>query len=141
MALVMNGATRVVARRTTTPKALAAAGDGLSVWVGCYDQTLSRLDLEGATGEAIESLRRRSLIDRTQDGPAFTLQSVVLEYVTDRLLERGTDEIERGEFSLLQAQALDGGQRVRGALALEGAVLLRLRRVVGDHGRPRGVQG
>jgi DNA-binding XRE family transcriptional regulator len=56
--------------------------------------------------EAVESLRRRSLIDRTEGGPAFTLQSVVLEYVTDRLLERSIDEIERGQFALLQGHAL-----------------------------------
>jgi predicted NACHT family NTPase len=56
--------------------------------------------------EAVEGLRRRSLIERTPGGPAFTLQSVVLEYVTDRLLERATDEIERGQFALLKAHAL-----------------------------------
>jgi transcriptional regulator with XRE-family HTH domain len=45
--------------------------------------------------EAIEALRRCSLVERagTAGGAAFTLQSVVLEYVTDRLVEDIVDEI------------------------------------------------
>ena len=45
--------------------------------------------------EAVEALRRRSLVERAVTvGPAvFTLQSVVLEYVTDRLVENVADEI------------------------------------------------
>src|SRR5207302_9374939 len=41
----------------------------------------------GAVLEAVEALRRRSLVERaeTDGAAAFTLQSVVLEYVTDRL--------------------------------------------------------
>jgi WD40 repeat protein/transcriptional regulator with XRE-family HTH domain len=63
--------------------------------------------------EALEALRRRSLVEAAQPGAAFTLQSVVLEYITDRLVERVGDEISRGEPDLLlqhplvQAQAKD----------------------------------
>jgi len=65
--------------------------------------------------EAIEALRYRSLVERaeTDGSPAFTLQSVVLEYVTERLVESVSDEVRRGEpaqlivHPLIQAQARD----------------------------------
>src|SRR5205823_5617360 len=65
--------------------------------------------------EAVEALRRRSLVERVQTGgpTAFTLQSVVLEYMTDRLVEGVVDEIKRGEpatlveVPLIEAQAKD----------------------------------
>jgi WD40 repeat protein/transcriptional regulator with XRE-family HTH domain len=52
----------------------------------------------GALLEAIEALRRRSLAERADAAgrAAFTLQSVVLEYVTERLVEDVGDEITRG---------------------------------------------
>ena len=69
----------------------------------------------GAVLEAIEALRRRSLVERAEAvGPAaFTLQSVVLEYVTDRLVEHVVDEIGGGqpeelvEQPLIKAQAYE----------------------------------
>ncbi|HTD79384.1 MAG TPA: NACHT domain-containing protein, partial [Chloroflexota bacterium] len=65
--------------------------------------------------DAVEALRRRSLVEHAETvGPAaFTLQSVVLEYVTDRLVADVSDEIERGqpalavEQPLIKAQAKD----------------------------------
>src|SRR4029078_5067244 len=51
--------------------------------------------------EAIETLRRRSLIEPTERGATFTLQSMVLEYVTDRLVEIVGGEIERGQPAVL----------------------------------------
>src|SRR5205807_2225577 len=52
----------------------------------------------GAVLEATEALLRRSLVERAETGSpaAFTLQSVVLEYVTDGLVESISDEITRG---------------------------------------------
>jgi hypothetical protein len=55
----------------------------------------------GAVLEATESLLRRSLVERadgadTRGHAAFTLQSVVLEYVTDRLVEEVSREIASG---------------------------------------------
>jgi hypothetical protein len=50
----------------------------------------------GAVLETLEGLRRRSLVERTQPGAAFTLQPVVLEYITDRLVERISDGVTRG---------------------------------------------
>jgi WD40 repeat protein len=58
--------------------------------------------------EAVQALRRRSLIERAETPglAAFTLQSVVLEYMTERLVETVADELERGEPVLLIAQPL-----------------------------------
>lgn len=69
--------------------------------------------------EAVEALNRRSLIEslieRAEGGGkiSFTLQSVVLEYVTDRLVEDVTEEITSGrpmllvDHAMIQAQARD----------------------------------
>jgi WD40 repeat protein/transcriptional regulator with XRE-family HTH domain len=56
--------------------------------------------------QAIETLRRRSLVERGARAATFTLQSMVLQYVTDRLVETATDEIERGQAVLLVEQPL-----------------------------------
>jgi WD40 repeat protein len=69
----------------------------------------------GVAVAAVEALRRRSLLERveTNAGSAFTLQSVVLEYVTDRLVEEVADEIATGrparliDQPLVKAQAKD----------------------------------
>jgi WD40 repeat protein len=62
----------------------------------------------GPVLEAVEALRRRSLVERVEtDGAArFTLQSVVLEYVIDRLVEETAEEVELGQPVLLVEQAL-----------------------------------
>jgi transcriptional regulator with XRE-family HTH domain len=74
---------------------------------------LAELSADAAPGvgrstviEAIEMLRRRSLVERAEGGATFTLQSMVLEYVTDRLVETAADEIRRGEPVLLVEQPL-----------------------------------
>jgi WD40 repeat protein/transcriptional regulator with XRE-family HTH domain len=59
-----------------------------------------------AVVEAIETLRRRSLVERGERGPTFTLQSMVLEYVTDQLIETVADEIRLGQPRLLVQQPL-----------------------------------
>jgi hypothetical protein len=63
--------------------------------------------------EAIESLHSRSLIERSLRQGNFTLQSVVIEYVTARLIAEVTNEIKQGRCSRL-AETL----RARGAPAL-----------------------
>src|SRR2546423_3395341 len=45
--------------------------------------------------EAVDSLRRRSLIERGQRSASFTLHAVVLEYVTSVLIEEVTNEIQQ----------------------------------------------
>src|SRR5207248_6584268 len=62
--------------------------------------------------EAVDSLHRRSLIERGQRSASFTLQSVVLEYVTTKLVTTASEEIQQGrllrllQYGLEQAQAM-----------------------------------
>ena len=51
--------------------------------------------------EAVERLRRRSLLELGNLRGSFTLQSVVLEYATERLIAEGTSEIEQGRLARL----------------------------------------
>lgn len=54
--------------------------------------------------EALESLVRRSLIEKVIR--SFTLQNVVMEYMTDRLIEQVSEEIRKGKFELFNSHAL-----------------------------------
>jgi WD40 repeat protein/transcriptional regulator with XRE-family HTH domain len=68
-------------------------------------------DLSGAGSQrevfqALESLRRRLLIERGAGRPAFTLQPVIMEYLTDQLVEHSTLEIVTGQPALLRSHAL-----------------------------------
>ncbi|MBD0387108.1 MAG: hypothetical protein ICV54_11445, partial [Nostoc sp. C3-bin3] len=62
--------------------------------------------------EALESLRRRSLIEKAkptlieQRTALFTLQSVVMEYMIDRLVEEVCHEITNSEIRLFMSHAL-----------------------------------
>jgi hypothetical protein len=55
--------------------------------------------------EALESLKRRSLIETSQEG--FTLQNVVMEYVTFLLKDKIVKEILNENFSLVISHALE----------------------------------
>src|SRR6266581_3923142 len=57
--------------------------------------------------EAVDGLRRRSLIERGQRQGSFTLQSVVMEYVAARLIAEVTSEIKQGRFSRLVEHGLE----------------------------------
>jgi WD40 repeat protein/transcriptional regulator with XRE-family HTH domain len=57
--------------------------------------------------EAVEALRRRSLVERGQRAGSFTLQSVVLEYATGRLINEAAGEIEAGQLSRLVEHGLE----------------------------------
>jgi WD40 repeat protein/transcriptional regulator with XRE-family HTH domain len=91
--------------------------------------------------EAVEALRRRSLLERAETvaAAAFTLQSVVLEYVTDRLVEDVSDEIRRGQPALLveepliKAQAKDYVRQSQERL-IGAPILQRLSTADGDGG-------
>ncbi|MBE7550021.1 MAG: NACHT domain-containing protein [Anaerolineales bacterium] len=68
-------------------------------------------DLAGTAGQreglqALESLRRRYLIERAEGRPAFTLQPVILEYMTDQLVEAVHHELVAGQPKLLRSHAL-----------------------------------
>lgn len=51
--------------------------------------------------EVIETLHRNSLIERGHKRGTFTLQSIVLEYVTAQLIAETTAEIEQGQLTRL----------------------------------------
>src|SRR5947208_3895885 len=75
-------------------------------------QVLHPRALRARVLEALEALSRRSLLERGQQA-SFSLQSVVMEYLTDTLGERLAEEIVLGEprqlrqVALAQAQAKD----------------------------------
>ncbi|MBD1808491.1 NACHT domain-containing protein [Microcoleus sp. FACHB-SPT15] len=54
--------------------------------------------------EAMQSLVRRSLIEKSAS--LFTLQPVVMEYLTDRLIEQVCDEIKTGKIEVFNKYAL-----------------------------------
>lgn len=56
--------------------------------------------------EALKSLLRRCLIERGEQGAIFTLQPVILEYVTERLVEHITTEVSQGHLTFLMKYAL-----------------------------------
>jgi transcriptional regulator with XRE-family HTH domain len=57
--------------------------------------------------DAVEALRRRSLVERGQRRGSFTLQSVVLEYATERFISEIASEIEQGNLSRLIDHGLE----------------------------------
>jgi WD40 repeat protein len=54
--------------------------------------------------EIIDSLRRRSLVEPSKEG--FTLQNVVMEYVTEQFVTRVMQELQAQKFSLFHQHAL-----------------------------------
>jgi WD40 repeat protein/transcriptional regulator with XRE-family HTH domain len=57
--------------------------------------------------DAVEALRRRSLIERGQRRGSFTLHSVVLEYATAQLIAEAASEIEQGRLARLIEHGLE----------------------------------
>lgn len=90
----------------------------------------------GATLEAVEGLRRRSMLERSDQRATFTLHSVVLEFITEQFVDEVAHELETGEpvrllhQPLLKATARDfvrrGQERLIAAPVLE--------RLVADRG-------
>src|SRR6266852_2746413 len=60
--------------------------------------------------EAMDGLRRRSLVEGGQRAGSFTLQSVVLEYVTGRLVRTASQELVQGRLRLLREHSLSQAQ-------------------------------
>ena len=56
--------------------------------------------------EALEGLRRRNLIERGVTRPDFSLQPMVMQYVTEWLVEQAHTKILAGELSVLRRHAL-----------------------------------
>ncbi|MFL5697749.1 MAG: NB-ARC domain-containing protein [Ktedonobacteraceae bacterium] len=93
--------------------------------------------------EAVDGLRRRSLIEIGQRAGSFTLQSVVLEYATTRLVMEASREIEQGqlvrliEYGLCQAQAKEYVRQAQEQLLLD-PLLTHLAEHLPGAGRPGG---
>jgi WD40 repeat protein/transcriptional regulator with XRE-family HTH domain len=87
--------------------------------------------------EAVDSLHRRSLIERGKRAGSFTLQSVVLEYVTAFLITEGSCEIKQGlldrliQYSLSQATAREYARQTQERLLLS-PLLAELQNAIGD---------
>jgi transcriptional regulator with XRE-family HTH domain len=61
---------------------------------------------QGAVLEAVEALRRRSLLEDGERRATFTLQPVVLEFTTDRLVQTVAHEIAAEQPVILASHAL-----------------------------------
>lgn len=74
--------------------------------------------------EAVDSLRRRCLVEHGPRPGSFTLQTMVLEYVTDDLVTQAVSEIQQGrlvrllEHRLRQAQTKDYVQQTQERLII-----------------------
>ncbi|MBV9355518.1 MAG: helix-turn-helix domain-containing protein [Chloroflexi bacterium] len=60
----------------------------------------------GSIREAVAALRGRSLLERREPGPTFTLQSVVLEYATEQLIDEVARGVASGDLTRLLGQPL-----------------------------------
>lgn len=94
-------------------KRLTTLGQSVMYWLAINREPISlpelREDLLAVITsqkllETLESLERRSLLERNRAG--FTLQNVVMEYVTNQLIERVTEELTTKQFNLLHQYAL-----------------------------------
>ena len=95
---------------------LSAVEQSVLLWLAILREQVSLQELLAVLGvplprsqvlEAIDGLRRRSLIERGQRQGSFTLQSVVMEYVAARLIAEVTSEIKQGRFSRLIEHGLE----------------------------------
>jgi WD40 repeat protein len=99
------------------------------------EQVLHPQVLRAQLLEALEALSRRSLLERGQQA-SFSLQSVVMEYLTDVLGERLAEEIVQGDpqqlrrLTLEQAQAKDYVRQTQVRLLVH-PLLKRLRAELG----------
>ena len=95
---------------------LTALEQALLTWLAIVREPCDETDLHamlvppltvGQVHEALEALHRRSLVERGQQRVTFTLQSVVLEYVTEVLVERVNEQIQHAVWEYLIGYALE----------------------------------
>src|SRR6266851_8244232 len=95
---------------------LSAVEQSVLLWLAILREPVSLQELLAVLGaplplsqvlEAVDSLRRRSLIERGRRQGSFTLQSVVMEYVTARLIAEVISEIKQGRCSRLVEHGLE----------------------------------
>jgi len=94
---------------------LSAAEQSVLLWLSILREPISLEELLAVQGtplprttvlEAVEALRRRSLIEQGKRLGSFTLQSVILEFATARLITETSSEIQQGQLSRLIEQGL-----------------------------------
>jgi WD40 repeat protein/transcriptional regulator with XRE-family HTH domain len=120
-------------------------------WLAVEQEPVSFAALAGTFGSrggpsaalaAVEGLRRRSMLERDERRSGFTLHSVVLEYVTEQLVEAAVQEVRFGELEQLVAQPLVKATAPdyvrRGQEQLIAAPVLD--RLVATYGSPRRVE-
>jgi hypothetical protein len=87
---------------------LSAAEQTVLLWLAILREPVTMEHLLAVLGtplprmqvfDALEALRRRSLVERGQQSASFTLQSVVLEYATTQLITDVASEIEQGRLA------------------------------------------
>jgi transcriptional regulator with XRE-family HTH domain len=95
---------------------LSAVEQSVLLWLAILREPVNLQELLAVLGaplprsqvlEAVDSLRRRSLIERGKLQGSFTLQSVVMEYVTARLIAEVISEIKQGRCSRLVEHGLE----------------------------------
>src|SRR5258707_4334677 len=98
---------------------LSALEQALLTWLAVVREPRGGVELHvqlvppvaaGQVSEALEALQRRSLVERGKAGAeqaTFTLQSVVLEYVTEMLVERVSEQVQHAVWEHLISYALE----------------------------------
>ncbi|GHO76859.1 hypothetical protein KSD_46300 [Ktedonobacter sp. SOSP1-85] len=95
---------------------LSALEQALLIWLAIGREPLHIVELhmmlippvaEGEVREALEALQRRSLVERSKQQATFTLQSVILEYVTEVLVEQVSEQIQHALWEHLIRYALE----------------------------------
>jgi WD40 repeat protein len=95
---------------------LSATERALLIWLAIVREPTSLTDLhalfihpisEALLAEALQALQRRSLIEQGKQYMTFTLQSVVLEYMTDVLIEQISKQIQQENPSFLICYAIE----------------------------------
>ncbi|HRV92418.1 MAG TPA: NB-ARC domain-containing protein [Anaerolineae bacterium] len=127
---------------------LSALERDIMVWLAIEREAVSpqllrddlvKSEAGGIFLEALRSLQRRSLLEPSAAG--FTLQNVIMEYTTDRLIDQAYSEIISGPISVLQSHALIKAQAKEYVRASQSRLILKpvAERLLADLG-PAGLE-
>lgn len=118
--------------------AIAREQTALSDLRACLRQPITKSEVI----EAMHSLCSRSLVERGAQGAVFTLQPVVLEYITEQLIARVSEEICSSKPALLLTHALLQAQAKEYIRTIQARLLLQplLDRLVSHFGSQRGLE-
>jgi WD40 repeat protein len=111
---------------------LSALERDIMVWLAIEREAVSpqllrdnlvKSEAGGIFLEALRSLQRRSLLEQSAAG--FTLQNVIMEYTTDRLIDQVYSEIISGAISVFQSHALIKAQAKEYVRASQSRLILK----------------